>query len=144
MEDVRLKRRLQGVCQQAVSEPGLRIGLLGIGERKDVGRVEEVDERMRVARGLREAMVEAAAAAAGDVRHHAIEDLAMHFVFVEAVIEIGAEETAALRDAERDAALDGSARQAELRSAAVLDLRDRVAHRRRAHAYERRILRTVD
>ena len=41
-------------------------------------------------------MVEAAAAAAGDVRHHAVEHLAVRFVFVEAVIEIGAQKASAL------------------------------------------------
>ena len=49
VEDVGLKRRLGRVRQQPVGHAGFRIVLLGVGERKDVGRVEEVQVGMAVA-----------------------------------------------------------------------------------------------
>src|SRR5687767_10617607 len=89
-------------------------------------------------------MVEAAAAAAGHVRHHAVEHLAMGLVLIEAVIEEGAEKAAALRDPERNAALDRALRQTKLGGAAVLDLRDRIPHGRGTDANDRWILRSID
>ena len=51
---------------------------------------------MPVARRLREPMIEAAAAGARDVRHHAIEHLPVRLVLVESVIQVGAEKSSAL------------------------------------------------
>jgi hypothetical protein len=92
--------------QQPVADAGLRILLRDVAEREDIGRIEEVEIRVAVARRLREAMVEAAAARAGDVRYDAVEHLAVRLVAIEPVVEILAQEAAALRDAERSRARD--------------------------------------
>ena len=112
---------------------------------KDVGRIELVQKRMAVARGLCEAQVEAAAAGAGDMRHHAVEHLAVPLVFVEPVVEIGSQEASALRDAERDRALNRAGRNRQgHRRTAYFRCDDRIADRRRSRADHRRILRLVD
>ena len=113
IEDLRQQIGRARVRQQTVGDAALRIALGQIGEGKDVGRIEEVQVRMAVARRLREPMVEAAAAGAGDVRDDAVEDLAIALVSVEAVIQVGAEESAALRDAERERARDRRRRNRE-------------------------------
>src|SRR5438067_11592874 len=85
--------------QEAIGEAGLRIGLGGVGERKDIGRLEEVEIRMAVARRLGEAMIEAAPPGTGHVRDDAVEDLAILFVAIEPVVQIYPQEAAALRHA---------------------------------------------
>ena len=60
---------------------------------------------MAIARGLREAMIEAAPAGAGDVRPQSVEDPVALFVGIEAIVEELAQEAAALRSAEADGAL---------------------------------------
>src|SRR5438093_12776035 len=60
--------------EEPVDRPRLRIALTAAAERKDVGRVEERREPMGVARRLREAVVEAAAAGARRVHEEAVED----------------------------------------------------------------------
>ena len=56
--------------------------------------------------GLREAVVETAASAAGDVRPKAVEGLAAVLVLVEAEVEEGAQEASALGGAEADGSFD--------------------------------------
>ena len=99
---------------------------------------------MAVARRLREAMVEAAAPGAGDVRNHAVEHLAVAFVAVEPVVEIRAQEPAALRHAERERARDRRRRDRPGVCRRVFQHRDHVADRRGPEADDRRILRRVD
>jgi hypothetical protein len=98
------------VRQEAVSDAGLWIFLRDVREWKDVGRIEEVDERVAVARGLRETVVEAAAAGAGNLRNHAVEDFPVVLAAVESVIQVGPKESAALRDAESRRAADRACR----------------------------------
>ena len=64
---------------------------------------------MGIARGLREPVIEAAAAGSCHVRDDAIEHLAVGLISIESIVEIGPEETAALRDAKRRRPLDGAA-----------------------------------
>ena len=70
-----------------------------IGERKDIGREEDRRGGLRVARGLSETIVEAAAAGSGNVGEDAVERNASIFVGIESLIEEVAEEAAVLRDA---------------------------------------------
>src|SRR5207244_13373205 len=49
VEDFRQQLRQGGMRQETVGRAGFRILLCHIGERKDVGRIEEIDERMAVA-----------------------------------------------------------------------------------------------
>src|SRR5438067_1674507 len=110
VEDSRQQLRGSCVRQQAIGESGLGISLRDVGEGKNVGWIEEVDVRMAVARRLREPMVEAAPPGAGHLRDDAIEDLAIVFAAVEPVVKIGAEESAALGDAECGRARDRAGR----------------------------------
>ena len=146
VEDLRRVLRLDA-RQQPVLFAGLRVGLRSVREWEDVGRVELVEKRMAVARRLREAQVEAPAAAAGNMRHHAIEHLAMLLVFVEPVVKVGPQEAPALRHTERDCALNrarGNRQRVTVKRRRKFQVRDRVADRRGAHAGDRRILRAVD
>src|SRR5580658_8497061 len=98
-------------------------------EGRNVDRVEDIQEGMTVARGLRKALIETTAAAAADLRPDAVEDLAVFFVFIETLIHEGAEKAAALRDAEGDAALEVVVLIAEQGfRAAVLEERGEVTH----------------
>ena len=144
VEHLRQEIGRTGVRQQAVGRAGQRIGFRRVGEREDVRRVEEVQVRMSVARRLREAVVEAAASRAGDVRHHAVEHLAVAFVAVESVVEIRAEKPSALRDAESDRTPNRTGRNGPRVGRLVLQHRDRVADRRRSQAHERRVFSRVD
>ena len=85
--------------QQTVDRAGFRIGFRTIGKRKEIDRVQNVEELQRVARRLAESMVERAAAGAADLIEDAVEHAAALLVFVEALIEEMAQETAALRNA---------------------------------------------
>ena len=143
VEDLRHELGFQFVREQAVASARLGIELRHIAERKDIRRVKEIQIRMSIARGLCEAMIEAAAAAAGHVRHHSVERLSMRFVFVEAVIKIRAQKTAALRNTERDRLPDVALFDRQFRSAAILQLRNRIADRSRTEADDCRILRFV-
>src|ERR1022692_4915775 len=89
----------------AVGHAGFGVGFRQVGEGKDVGRVEGVEERMSVAGGLREAVIETTEAAAGHVGHHAVEGCLAALIVVESVLEELAQEASALRDAEADDAL---------------------------------------
>src|SRR5918995_5968407 len=99
---------------------------------------------MTIARGLREAKVEAAATASSDMRHHAVEHFAAALVFVESVIEVRSQEAAALRNTKGDGALYRARRYRQLISGRVLQMRDRVAHRRRPGTGHWRTLGLVD
>ena len=83
-----------------------RIGLLQVGEREDVCRVEECREWAGVARGFGETMIEAAVASTSDVRVDGVEDLPIFFIGVEALIDEVTQEASRLRDAESQSALD--------------------------------------
>src|SRR5262245_44481885 len=85
-----------GEIEQSAGFLGHGIFLGQIGERESVGW--EVDGRggLRVARGLSEAVVEAAAAGASHMSQHAVERPAAFLVRVEALIEKGAKETPVL------------------------------------------------
>src|SRR5437867_11009537 len=96
---------------------------------------------MAIARGLRKAMIEAAAAATRYMRHHAVENLASLLVLIEAVVQEGAQEAPALRHAESIGALEVAALIAQHGDvvAAVFQERDHVAHRRGAESDYSRI-----
>ena len=90
---------------------------------------------MAVARRLTETDIEAAAARAAHVRPHALEDPGALFVRVEAIVQEGAQEAAALRSAEADG---------PLHHAGLLQVRDIVADGRRTESGNCRILAFVD
>src|SRR5690242_16274706 len=98
---------------------------------------------MAVARGLRESKVEAASPGAGNMGHHAIEYLSVPLVLVEPVIQIRAQESAALRNTEADRAVNGAGGNRPGVRRGVLQHRDRVADGSWADADKRRILRFV-
>ena len=83
------------VVERAFLDAGHRIALFRVGEGK--GRRRELAQRG----GRRPSPVEVDPRGAGDVRHHGIEHLAVALVGIEALIEKIAEESAALRGAER-------------------------------------------
>ena len=86
--------------EQPIGDPGLRVDLIHLGEWKDIGRINEVEKRTRIARRLRELVVEAAPPASGDVGPHAVEDAPAAFVLVEPKVREGPQKPAALRTAE--------------------------------------------
>ena len=110
------------VALQAVDLAGFRVALGHIAKREDVRRIEEIQIRMRVPRRLGEAMIEAAAAAPGHVRHNPVEHLPMCLVLIEPVVQKSAEEASALRDAEGDGAAEGTGRQRKLVVASNLSM----------------------
>src|ERR1700683_3112792 len=114
-------------------------------EGRNVDRVEDIQEGMAVARGLRKALIETTPAAAADLRPDAVEDLAVFFVFIETLIDEGAQKAAALRDAEGDAPLEVVVLIAEQGfRAAVLEERGEVTHSGRAETGDDGIFREID
>ena len=139
VEDPRIER-LALASQQPQGEPRLRIGLLHIGEGEDVRRVELVHVGVGVARGLREAVVEAAAAAAGHVGDHPVEHPAALFVAVEPVEHEGPQEAAALGDPEADGAGDVAGGDPEFLGAVMAEQGHEVADAGRPEAHQRRVV----
>lgn len=90
-----------GCC--AIEQAGLffgdGIGFGLVGEREDISGIEDGRSRLRVAGGLCEAIVKAAAAGSGDMGEDAVEGDASVFVGVEALVEEVAEEATVLGDA---------------------------------------------
>src|SRR5215510_10581974 len=124
VEDFRRGLLFDRQRQNAVFLARLRVGLLQIGERKDVGRIEERREGAGVAGRLGEAMIEATVAASRDVRVDGVENLPVFFVGVEALIDEVAKVAAGLRDAESQRRLTEAT---SLRSYLKYDARSRVA-----------------
>ena len=91
---------LGGPAQDAVGLSRQRVGLSLIGERKPVRRVVVMIVLIRMPRGLREAMIERAQSATGDMRDQPVKGWPPSFVLVESGIEKLAQESPALRDAE--------------------------------------------
>ena len=110
-------------------------------ERKHHARIEKAPAR---ARRLREAVVEAAPRAAGDVRYRAVENLALRFIRIESVVEEGSNQPPALRGAEYDRPFERFGADAELRSAVVLERRDGVADGREPESRDARVFGHVD
>ena len=100
--------RALGACEQTIGRAGLRVGFKGVGERKEIDRIEDVEELQRVARRLPEAVVERSAPRAADLIEHAVEHAPSLFVRVEPLIQKMPEKPAALRHAPADG--DGRAR----------------------------------
>ena len=96
---------LLGPDEQTIRQSALRVGLGLEGERKDVGRIEKIEERTRVTRGLREPVIEAAASAARDVSPYSIKHLLPLLAGVESVVEELSQEAPALRGAYRNRVL---------------------------------------
>src|SRR5437667_9446617 len=92
---------------------------------------------MAVARGLCEPDIETAAPRSCDMGHDAIEDLAVLFVLVEAVVQVGAQETPALRSAASDRPLHRPLR------VAVLEVGNHVANGGHTQPGHGRVLRGV-
>ncbi len=129
-----------GAVEQAGAGAGDGVGFGEIGEGEDVDGVEEIEEGACVAGGLGEAVVEVAAAGAGDVGPEAVEDDAAALVGVEAFIEEVAEEAAALADAVADGAMEGGGGIAERGGrAAVFEEGDEIANGGGAEANDGRV-----
>ena len=73
VKDLGPRLPVEPVCQYAILAAGFGFGLFPVGEWENVGRIQEVHIRMRVARGLRETVVEAAAPASGNMRHDPVK-----------------------------------------------------------------------
>src|SRR5687768_8734177 len=81
------------------------IGLRSVGKRENIGGIKKRRGRLRVARRLREAMVEAAHARAGHVHKHPVDRPLPGFVRIESFKEKMPEKSPALRNACRINAL---------------------------------------
>ncbi len=106
VEHLRQQLRRSRVRQQSIGGARFRIFLDRVRKWKDVGRVEEVQIRMAIPRRLREPVIEAAAAGPRDMGDHTVEHLAIALVSIEPVVQVRAQEAAALRNAESDRACD--------------------------------------
>ena len=114
-------------------------------DRGDVGEREQASDRAGgVQRRLTEALVELAAAGAGDVRHHAVEDRAPRLVLVQAEVEEVAEEPPGLRHAQDVGALELGRAGVALGGGREAEPGGRVAHGDEAEADEGRLLGAVD
>src|SRR5262245_53697531 len=76
---------------------GHRIGLLQIREREDIGRIVKVEKRTRIARRLRELMIEIAAPSSRNVCPNPVKDSAPLLIAIKSLIEKCPQKTAALR-----------------------------------------------
>ena len=77
------------VCSGRAGQDAVRhaiVGLIEIGEGKNVHRVEEVGERLSVPGRLGEALVETAATGAAHVRPERVEGAPVLLVGVEAIV----------------------------------------------------------
>ena len=127
-----------GMRDERAAGAGLRVGLLDAREREDVGRIEERRVRLRVARRLREPVIEAAAARAGRVREEAVVRLPPLLVRVEALVQEVPQEPAGLGHAVGDAVL-----RRRRAGRIVLQKRDDVPHGRHAGADDHRAGRAI-
>ena len=82
--------------QQTVAAAGFGIQLHGIGERKDVNRIQEIRPGIAITGSLRKPDIETAACCGGALDHHSVKNFSMGFVFVETVIKICPEQSRAL------------------------------------------------
>ena len=144
VEDLRQQVGRSRVREKAVGDTRLGVALRDIGERKDVRGIEEIQVRVAVPGGLCETVIEAAPARSGNLSDDAIEHLAVAFVPVETVVEVSSEKSAALRNAERQRAVDRPGRNRPRAGRRVLQHGDHVANRRWPQSHERRVLRGVD
>jgi hypothetical protein len=100
---------------------------------------------MSITRGLREALIEAAAAGAADVRPDAVKDLAAVFVGVEALIQKMPQKTAVLRDAKSQRPRQMHSAQRGIGGAvSIFQKRSEVAHGGEPHTRHNGVLRAVD
>ena len=102
--------------------------------------VEHVHVGVGVPGGLREAVVEAAAAPARHVRDHPVEHPASLFVAVEPVEHEGAQEAPALRDPETDGARDVAPGDSEFLGSVVAEQGHEVPDAGRSEPHQRRVV----
>ena len=127
--------RAAQVVAKAGALPGDWIARRDAGEWKNVGRIEERGVRLRVARRLREAMIEASAARSGSVCEETIECNASALVGVEALIEEVTDESSRLGHAVADSESD-----VRHRRRIVLEIGHHVAHSGEPGAHDDRVL----
>ncbi len=139
LEELRHDAVPGGTIQQPLGASRDRVAGRQVGEREQVGRIEDRVHRLCVPGGLGKAMVEATAAGAGDVGHHAVEGDPAGFVRVEPLIEQVTQEASRLRDAEDQCPLHR--RHGRW---IVFGIRGEIAHGDEAQPDKRRILRRVD
>src|SRR5688572_7084100 len=130
VEDFRQELRLHATRQQPIAAAGFGIDLGDVREGKDIHRIEETREWSGGPAGQRKSIVEASAAAAGNVREHAVEDLPVGFVFIEAVVHKRPKEAPALRNPKRDRTLHRTLRNGKLGGGSILQFRNRSEERR--------------
>ncbi len=146
------RQRARGACapEHVAGRAGRRIARWRGGEREEIDRILLVLEMAGVARGLREAVVEAALAAAGDVDQRAIEGHAPGLVHVQRLPQHVLDHPAGLGDAEDQRRLgigragfgQGVARPGRVRTLEPEE-RDGVADRGEAEPDDAWILRRV-
>ena len=148
VHDPRHRPARPGAAQQPVGAAGERVGLVAVGEREEVDRIEVAQVLGRGAGGRREAVVEEPATGARHRRHDAVEHLPALLVRVEPLVEERPQGPAALRPPLADHAL--SHRRAvrppervHVRPV-VLEERDEVAHGREPGPLDHRSPRLVD
>ena len=99
IENLRNSAAAESSLEKPVGDSGLRIDLIDFRERKNIRRIDEVEKRTGIARGLRELVVKAAASPARDMGPYPVEDLLAAFIPVEPEVEKGPQKPAALRTA---------------------------------------------
>ena len=121
----------RGTRQQAAGLAGLGVGLVHVGEWKQV-----VDAVGRVGRGLTETVVELPAPASRHQGNKPVEHSAVLFVPVQSMVEIHPEKTAALRPAEGVGVPNGSG--AGVARLGVSEERGQVSSRQQPHPHDGR------
>src|SRR5579863_1683352 len=74
-------------CEHAISLARERVGKAGVGERKDLFRINVAPALERGAVGLRKPMIEKSSTSPIDIRHHAVENLPPLLILVEPEIQ---------------------------------------------------------
>src|SRR5262249_11510024 len=86
VHDFRPELLLHSMCQHAVAPACFRIELCGVGEWKNVDRIEKVSPGISISRWLREPNVKTTARACCALDHQSIKHSSMRLVLIEAIV----------------------------------------------------------
>ena len=144
VEDLGLELSFGRVREQAIRDPANGVGLLHIGEGKDIGRIEETSIRLSVSGRLDEAMIETASTGSSNVGNNPVEGWSPLFILVETEVQKGSEKPPALGTAESECTIESIAGYGQGLGGVVLEVRDHVPDGNHAQPDQRRILGNVD
>ena len=141
MGEENLRRCVRPVrrIQEAGRFTRFRIVFRNVGIGKQIRREEDARQWLRVARRLREAMIETASAGAGHMGDDAIHDLPALLVHVEVLVQEMAKEAAALRNSYR---IDLANRSRRLRI--IFKVGQEIADPSQPNSHNHRIFRLID